>query len=216
MLSLVDTAPPLVDFYLRVLLAVDEIVGTNTKVCSEPLTCLHRPLVPRRSFCVPTAWSQSGQLTAPQVVDRDFRRTSEEQQRNSQIKDTMRDSAMEDIAASWHRILEANGRGDPHICVMCLDVIRAFVDWNDICLVVNDVIMPYIVGFLNRDPARREGACDVLRAIITKGMDLETKATLIANLGLIEIVQRYLTQLASPDALRFAAVARLLTAPSSV
>jgi len=126
-----------------------------------------------------------------QIVDRDFQRSAEEQQRNSNLKDAMRDMAMPAIAESWPQILMAHQEGDPEICAMCLDTIKVFADWIDISLVVNDTIMPFVFAFLDADPTRRDGASEVLRAVVCKGMDLEAKTALVDSLELVEAITRF-------------------------
>eukprot|EP00911_Craspedida_sp_UC1_P001444 UC1_evm1s1089 len=148
--ALLDVSPAMVDIYLRVLQAIDEV-----------------------------------------VVDRDFQRTAVELTRNSALKDAMREHAMSTVAQDWLSILTAHqAGGDASTCVLCLDIVRAYTSWIDIGLVANARLIPLLFSFLEADEERRDGACAVLQAIAAKGMDVDLKTSLFAELDIVGVVMR--------------------------
>eukprot|EP00050_Salpingoeca_kvevrii_P015334 m.45804 g.45804 ORF g.45804 m.45804 type:complete len:947 (-) comp6265_c0_seq1:239-3079(-) len=122
------------------------------------------------------------------VVDRDFTRTAEEQERNTWIKDTMRELAVPDIVTACMGILTACSDTEPQLASECLCVLSAYIDWIDINLIVNDTLLQALYHSLH-NATLREAACDVFVALVLKGMDPQSKLSLIESLRVIEILQ---------------------------
>lgn len=123
------------------------------------------------------------------VADREVQHlnTPEEQARFADTKDSMRVSAIGAIANTWYQCLTAQEivEKSPSVCLACLRSIALYVSWIDINLVVNDRLIPVLFQFVKeRGPLQAE-SCKCLRAILQKGMDPSSKATMISNLGLI-------------------------------
>ncbi|VDM67116.1 unnamed protein product [Strongylus vulgaris] len=100
-----------------------------------------------------------------EVVDRDIQRTKTVFDRNTKIKDFMRDLCIPQIVQSWWTILVSaqiliiflnlqniERCSDVTAQCLCLDAVAAFVDWIDVELVANDVFVPLVIARLgNKD-----------------------------------------------------------------
>lgn len=115
-----------------------------------------------------------------EVVDREIQRSKEIFDRNTQIKDAMRDLCMKDLAAVWTDILKKGG--DTKAQELCLEVISCYVDWIDVELVVNDTMIPLIIDCLNRSETS-DSAVRAICSIMEKGMDVDKKFSLVFALS---------------------------------
>ncbi|CAJ0601007.1 unnamed protein product [Cylicocyclus nassatus] len=114
-----------------------------------------------------------------EVVDRDIQRTKTVFDRNTKIKDFMRDICIPQIVQSWWTILERCS--DVTAQCLCLDAVAAFVDWIDVELVANDVFVPLVIARLgNKDTS--EAAVRAVSALIQKGMPASKKLSLVTAL----------------------------------
>uniref|UniRef100_A0A7I4YH90 Exportin-T n=1 Tax=Haemonchus contortus TaxID=6289 RepID=A0A7I4YH90_HAECO len=114
-----------------------------------------------------------------EVVDRDIQRTKTVFDRNTKIKDFMRDLCIPQIVQSWWTILEQCS--DVTAQCLCLDAVAAFVDWIDVELVANDVFVPLVIARLgNKDIS--EAAVRAVSALIQKGMPASKKLSLVTAL----------------------------------
>ncbi|KAL6740200.1 hypothetical protein Aduo_013580 [Ancylostoma duodenale] len=114
-----------------------------------------------------------------EVVDRDIQRTKTVFDRNTKIKDFMRDLCIPQIVQSWWTILERCS--DVTAQCLCLDAVAAFVDWIDVELVANDVFVPLVIARLgNKDIS--EAAVRAVSALIQKGMPPSKKLSLVTAL----------------------------------
>ncbi|VDM48657.1 unnamed protein product [Toxocara canis] len=114
-----------------------------------------------------------------EVVNREIQRTKEVFDRNTRIKDAMRDLCVVDVANVWTNILSTDENDKAP--ELCLDVIGCYVDWIDIELVVNDTMVPLIIGCLN-DEKTSESAVRAICAISEKGMYAQKKFVLVSAL----------------------------------
>ncbi|XP_077981134.1 exportin-T-like [Glandiceps talaboti] len=116
-----------------------------------------------------------------EVVDREIVHTDEEYQRNTVIKDAMRDHSVRELVDTWYQILTTYENTSPEVTCLCLEVVGAFVSWIDITLIANDRFVSLLLRHLGVD-VLRESACDCLLEIISKGMDPMAKTELIESL----------------------------------
>lgn len=117
-----------------------------------------------------------------EVVDRVITHSEIEQIRNTNIKDTMRESCIPSMVESWYNLLVLNSRKlNPSISSMCMNVIGCYIEWIDINMIANERFLPLIFSFLNQNIAAetREATCDCLREISCKGMMPPDKLRLI-------------------------------------
>lgn len=115
-----------------------------------------------------------------EVVDREIMHSQAETERNTRIKDTMREHCVVDLTNSWYDILVKYEKTNAELVCQCHDVIGAYIAWIDISLIANDRFVCKLVDHL-KEPLLREAAADCIHEIITKGMDPVTKAQLIES-----------------------------------
>ncbi|XP_062575597.1 exportin-T-like isoform X1 [Saccostrea cucullata] len=115
-----------------------------------------------------------------EVVDREIVHTYEEIQRNTVIKDAMREQSVVQLTETWYTILTQFQSSNPEVTCMCLDVIGKFVTWIDINLIANDKFVQVLLEFMSM-PLLRESACDCIHDIINKGMEPVAKTKLIES-----------------------------------
>lgn len=132
-----------------------------------------------------------------EVVDREIQRSKQVFFRNSQIKDAMRELCVPELATLWTNILDKSI--DMKARELCLDVIACYVDWIDIEHVVNDTMIPLIIGCMNNE-STSEAAVRVVCAIMEKGMDLDKKFALVSALSSLLRDNGWLTLTESSDA----------------
>ncbi|KAK5581602.1 hypothetical protein RB653_001639 [Dictyostelium firmibasis] len=120
-----------------------------------------------------------------EVVSFDVHRSPAELAQNTFIKDTMRESAITKIVASWYEILVHHQSSS--LINMTLQNIKTYVGWIDISLIVNDKFIPLFCKYLGVRVVRDE-VCDCFKEIINKGMDPFAKLTLIQQLEIKNII----------------------------
>ncbi|WKY05146.1 hypothetical protein Q1695_005846 [Nippostrongylus brasiliensis] len=114
-----------------------------------------------------------------EVVDRDIQRSKSTFDRNTKIKDYMRDICIPQIVQSWWTILERCS--DVTAQCLCLDAVAAYVDWIDVELVANDVFVPLVIARLGNNDIS-ESAVRAVSALIQKGMPPTKKLSLVTAL----------------------------------
>ena len=126
-------------------------------------------------------------------------RTPEEQRRDNDLKDLVRqrDTAM--IASSWHAIIEHWRSRDDSIVKLCLTTIGRWVTWTEISLAVNDSLLSLLFEYLNsqrytdgNEPfqERRDTAIEAFIDILSKKMSASDKLELIDVLKVNEAVSQ--------------------------
>lgn len=130
-----------------------------------------------------------------EVVDRDIVHTPQETDRNTFIKDTMRDHSVLQLTESWLQILTQYETSEAELVCTCIDVIGKFISWIDINLIANEKFVPVIIRFMSA-PLLRESACDCIHEIISKGMDpvaktklIESFAEVLENVGVLNVAE---------------------------
>ncbi|PAV78720.1 hypothetical protein WR25_16000 [Diploscapter pachys] len=111
-----------------------------------------------------------------EVVDRDIPRSKLESERNTMIKDGMRDMCINEVAESCCRIMELQ-RSSKVQC-LCLDVFSAYIDWIDLQYVANDAILQLISQRIHNEDTF-ESAVELVVAILQKGMPPLKKVALL-------------------------------------
>ncbi|KAH3816261.1 exportin-T-like isoform X2 [Dreissena polymorpha] len=115
-----------------------------------------------------------------EVVDRDIAHTPQETERNTNIKDAMREQCVQRLADSWLQILNKYEASNTEVVCTCLEVIGKYISWIDIGLIANDKFVPVIIRFMSNQ-LLRESACDCIHDIISKGMDPIAKTKLVES-----------------------------------
>lgn len=129
-----------------------------------------------------------------EVADVLVPRSTEEMQRNSLIKDALRERDVRKLVTSWQEIL-AQWRGANEVVLLSLKNIGRWVSWIDISLVVNEAMLNLLYYFLASEGGPRNAAIETLVEIVGKKMKGPDKLDLISFLKLGEIVG---TLVASP------------------
>ncbi|KAE9419010.1 hypothetical protein Angca_005139 [Angiostrongylus cantonensis] len=114
-----------------------------------------------------------------EVVDRDIQRDKLSFDRNTKIKDFMRELCIPQIVKSWWTILERCS--DVTAQCLCLDAIAAFVDWIDVELIANDLFVQLVISRLGNKELS-EAAVRAVSALILKGMLPAKKLSLVTAL----------------------------------
>ncbi|KAJ6219416.1 hypothetical protein RDWZM_005228 [Blomia tropicalis] len=123
------------------------------------------------------------------IADREIPRTTKDMQRNTLIKDLMRETCLVDLAQFWFNIINTYRETSPPTVCLCLEVIRAYVSWIDINLITNDSIMTNLFTLFTNNMFRLAVA-DCFNAILRKGMDPIAKTQIIENFMNIEYIKK--------------------------
>lgn len=120
-------------------------------------------------------------------------RTSQEQKRNNELKDLIRQRDVGKVALSWQEILSRWREAGDDIIDLCLKVVARWVSWIDISLVVNQGLLNPLFELVGRtsdgDAAGsaakvRNTAIETISEIVAKKMKPPDKIELINFLNL--------------------------------
>ena len=146
-----------------------------------------------------------------EIADILIPRSAEEQQRDNDLKDLVRQRDIKVIASSWQEIITQWKTTPNQIIEQCLAVIGKWVAWTDISLVLSDTLLNLLFelvipptsaaelggtyseaskGDASRLDLRRYAAIDTLMEILGKKMSSEDKLQLIDVLKINEIVSQ--------------------------
>ncbi|CAL8134628.1 unnamed protein product [Orchesella dallaii] len=115
-----------------------------------------------------------------EIADRDIPRSAQELQRNTVIKDTMREKVVVQLVEFWYKILTMFNGLSSKTTKLCLEVIGKYIQWIDINLVANDRFVPVLVSNLCNHETR-EAAADCIHEVVSKGMDPIDKTKLVES-----------------------------------
>ena len=121
-----------------------------------------------------------------EIGDKYIARSQAWTDRNAVIKDAIRDKSMNDLVASWFKVLTDGGNSE-EILENTLIIIGLYVDWMDIALFVTPQCINTIVGYLTHKQ-QRNTTCSTLIQILSKKMPPEDKLELISLLNLTNII----------------------------
>ena len=125
-----------------------------------------------------------------ELISMDYPRTSEEITVAGRIKDAIRQQCVSTIVRSWYDILSMYKNSDQELCASVLDVMRRYISWIDIGLIVNDVILPLLFELTLVDGLLeqfRGAAAGCLLAVVSKRMDHQAKLTLLQSLQISRV-----------------------------
>ncbi|KAJ9643491.1 pre-tRNA nuclear export protein [Coniosporium tulheliwenetii] len=132
-----------------------------------------------------------------EIADVLMARTSEEQRRNTELKDLVRTRDAQKISLSWQEILAQWRQTDLNVIEMCLRTISRWVSWIDISLVVNQAMLNSLFeiagqpGALSSESPEgkvRDAAIDTFTETVGKKMRATDKIQLIDFLNLGNVV----------------------------
>ena len=132
-----------------------------------------------------------------EIADVLVSRSSDEQKRNTELKDLVRTRDAQMISLSWQEILAKWRQTDLMIVEMCLKTVSRWVSWIDISLVVNEAMLNHFLQMAGQQgissPESPEGkvrdaAIDAFTEIVGKKMKPADKIELILFLNLGNVV----------------------------
>ncbi len=124
-------------------------------------------------------------------------RLPEEQGRDNELKDLVRQRDTKMIASSWHEVLVQWKSRDFTVVRLCLTTIGRWVSWTDISLAVNDSLLHLLFEYLNPQhisdsnsqiDEERDAAIEAFIDILGKKMSASDKIELIDVLKINEAV----------------------------
>ncbi|CAI4227430.1 unnamed protein product [Auanema sp. JU1783] len=115
-----------------------------------------------------------------EVVDRDIQRPKQTFDRNTKIKDFMREICIKQMVQSCWKIMDEVN--DISVQCLCLQVISAYVDWIDVELVANDIFVSKVISRLNNKDTT-DAAVSAVSALMQKGMAADKKLSLVLALS---------------------------------
>ncbi|XP_074565913.1 exportin-T-like [Curcuma longa] len=124
------------------------------------------------------------------LLSLDYPRSPEEAAAASQVKDTMRQQCVPQIARHWFDAVSLYHSLDPSLAALTLDTMRRYIAWIDIGLVANDAFVPLLFGLIlspGSTEQLRAAAGSCILAIILKRMDHRQKMTLLCSLPLSRV-----------------------------
>ncbi|KAF2816339.1 Xpo1-domain-containing protein [Mytilinidion resinicola] len=132
-----------------------------------------------------------------EIADVLVSRSSEEQRRNTDLKDLVRARDAQKIAVSWQEILAKWRQIDLMMVEMCLRTVSRWVSWTEISLIVNEAMITNFLEMAGQQgissPESPEGkvrdaAIDTFTEIVGKKMKPADKIELILFLNLGNVV----------------------------
>ena len=134
-----------------------------------------------------------------EVADVLVPRSLEEQKRDTDLKDLVRQRDAVSIAQSWQDILLRWRTINNVIVEQCLTTIGRWVSWTDISLVVNQTLLDLLFNIVSLDAAPssnaattglRDAAVSTFSEIVSKKMNADDKLELIEILKLKDVVSQ--------------------------
>lgn len=132
-------------------------------------------------------------------------RTPEEQRKDNDLKDLVRERDVEKVVRSWQEILTEWRDKDAGTVELCLHAVGRWVNWIDISLVVNEQLLntlfqlvgyPRAVSGSYAEDYLRDAAIDTFTEIVGKKMKPEDKINMIIYLNVGDVITQLI---ASPS-----------------
>ncbi|KAI8578810.1 hypothetical protein K450DRAFT_245632 [Umbelopsis ramanniana AG] len=124
-----------------------------------------------------------------EIARQDIQRSRDQVNRNTLLKDAMRERDIPKLAAKWFEVLQEYRTRDAGIAELALGVIGSYVAWMDISLVVNDQVMTALYQMLGEEQLRI-AACECLAEVVSKGMKPLDKLSLIQMLNITDTLNQ--------------------------
>lgn len=123
-----------------------------------------------------------------EIADQTYVRSREAQVRNNSLKDTMRVQDVQIMVTIWLNTLKSiEPQQQRELAVLTLSCIGSYISWIDVNLIVNDVYISVIYGYLDFT-ATKIACAQCLCEIISKKMRPIEKLTLLRMLNLTDKV----------------------------
>ena len=132
-----------------------------------------------------------------EIADVIVQRSPEEQIRNNDLKDLVRQNDVQKITQSWQNIMLQFKARNVNIIEQCLSTIGRWASWTDLSLIVNPTLLSLLSEFLNppqgtmqkeRTDSLRDSSLSALIEILAKKMNPSDKIGLIEVLRISDVV----------------------------
>lgn len=131
-----------------------------------------------------------------EIADLLMAKSSEEQQRDTALKDLIRDRDVQKVVTAWQSFLSQLNGQHPILLELCLAGIGRWASWIDLGLIVNDVFLNLLFGYVmkglsdtNKEAAGlRDNSLLTYTEILSKKMRPADKLSLIEVLKVGELV----------------------------
>ena len=140
-----------------------------------------------------------------EIADTIVQRSAEEQQRDNDLKDLVRERDAPRIAQSWQDILLYWKEKDGRIIEQCLVAIGRWASWTDLSLIINDTLLSILfdlIGSPQTDSSKedknklRDTSLNTFMELLGKKMKAEDKLELINILRIKDVISQLI---ASPS-----------------
>mmetsp|Transcript_15783 Transcript_15783/g.61661 ORF Transcript_15783/g.61661 Transcript_15783/m.61661 type:complete len:954 (+) Transcript_15783:303-3164(+) len=123
------------------------------------------------------------------VVSHEYHRTPADVAAANAIKDQMRAECVGQFADIWYNVLSTCQQSHPLLVQLALKNIKQYIVWIDINLIVNERFLAVFFALLGSNVTEfREGACETLESIASKGMGYQHKIDLLLTLRAHELI----------------------------
>ena len=132
-----------------------------------------------------------------EIADVIVQRSPEEQLRNNDLKDLVRQNDVQKITQSWQDIMLQFKARNVYTIEQCLSTIGRWASWTDLALIVNPTLLSLLFEFLNpsqgimqkeRTDSLRDSSLSALIEILAKKMNPNDKLELIEVLRISDVV----------------------------
>ncbi|KAF8422384.1 armadillo-type protein [Tirmania nivea] len=129
-----------------------------------------------------------------EVADVLVSRSPQEAQRNTLLKDQIRERDVTKLVASWHEILAEWKDKSDDIVEMCLKVIGRWASWINISLILTPDFVNFLWSLLTCAGKVKDASLDAMAELVIKKMNASDKIELIEFMKLVEMIQALLAQ----------------------
>lgn len=132
-----------------------------------------------------------------EIADVIVQRSSEEQARDNNLKDVVRQRDAQKIAQSWQEIILQWKARDVKIIEQCLSAVGRWASWTDLSLIINDTLLGLLFECISSPPAAgqggqgtklRDASLNTFIEILSKKMRPSDKLELIQVLRIKDVV----------------------------
>lgn len=128
-----------------------------------------------------------------EIGDKFISRSKEYQDRNTNLKDSIRINDMNSLVSNWKKILQNPSQtATSDILNNTLKVVGSYIEWMEITLFISDSTFINCIFQYLTQPNQRIETCSTLIEIISKKMPAQNKLELLALLNLTSVINSIL------------------------
>jgi len=125
-----------------------------------------------------------------EIVAEMSERALSERTRNTAVKDAMRLGPLQKIVEFCHRVIVSCVDSDPELVEQTLVVLREYIVWMDINLILNDKFVPMLYRFVADSQIYRAHALKCFSKLVRKGMEPANKVQMLQQLDLLTLLKQ--------------------------